>query len=237
MKKAIIIGGTSGIGYGLAKILLDNNYKVAITGIQKKLIQEIQNNQQPNLHVTYLDCKKNNSSLVIPELINWLGGLDLLVFSAGIGNLNKDLGFKVENEANLLNVNGFTEISDWSYRYFMEQGYGHYVAITSLSGIFGSRVAPAYHAAKAYQISYLEGLRQKAKKSKQPVYITDVRPGFVDTPITEGKKTFWSASAEKAGRQIFRLILRKKSVGYVSKRWGAVAGLIKTFPRFLRNRM
>lgn len=237
MKKAIIIGGTSGIGYGLANVLLANNYKVAITGVQQNIIDDLLANEQEYLKVSYLDCKKKNTSLAINELIEWLGGLDLLVFSAGIGNLNKDLGYQVENEANLLNVLGFTEISDWCYRYFLKQGFGHYVAISSLSGIFGSRVAPAYHAAKAYQISYLEGLKQKANKSGKPIYITDVRPGFVDTPITEGKKTFWSASAEKAGKQIYNLICRKKSVGYVSRRWRIIACLIKTIPRCIMDRI
>ena len=237
MKKAIIIGGTSGIGYGLANVLLANNYKVAITGVQQNIIDDLLTSEQEYLNVSYLDCKKKNASLAINELIEWLGGLDLLVFSAGIGNLNKDLGYQVENEANLLNVLGFTEISDWCYRYFLKQGFGHYVAISSLSGIFGSRVAPAYHAAKAYQISYLEGLKQKANKSGKPIYITDVRPGFVDTPITEGKKTFWSASAEKAGKQIYNLICRKKSVGYVSRRWRIIACLIKTIPRCIMDRI
>ncbi len=237
MKKAIIIGGTSGIGYGLANTLLANNYKVAITGVQKDIIEDLNKQQREHLKITYLDCKEKDTSNAIPNLIEWLGGLDLLVFSAGIGNLNKDLGYTVENEANLLNILGFTEITDWSYRYFLKQGYGHYVAISSLSGIFGSRVAPAYHAAKAYQINYLEGLCQKANKSGKPIYITDVRPGFVDTPITEGKKTFWSSSTEKAGKQIFSLIRRKKSVGYISRRWGIIACFIKIVPRSIRNRI
>lgn len=237
MQKAIIIGGTSGIGKAVADELLANNYKVTITGIHNEVIEEIQDLNNNNLKATFLDCKKKDATVALKLLIKQLGGLDLLVFSAGIGNLNKDLGYEVENEANLLNVLGFTEVSDWCYRYFLNQGHGHYVAISSLSGIFGSRVAPAYHAAKAYQISYLEGLRQKANKSGKAIYITDVRPGFVDTAITEGKKTFWSATCVKASSQIFSLIRRKKSVGYVSKRWLFIACFIKILPRWLRNRM
>ena len=170
MRKAIIIGATSGIGKGLADVLIANNYKVTITGIHNDVVEEIQNLNNDNLKATYLDCKQKNTTTYLPKLIKELGGLDLLVFSAGIGNLNKNLGYEVENEANLLNILGFTEVSDWCYRYFLKQGHGHYVAITSLSGIFGSRVAPAYHAAKAYQISYLEGLRQKANKCNKPIF-------------------------------------------------------------------
>lgn len=234
MKKAIVIGGSSGIGYGLTQELLNNGYKVGVTGIEENFILNL---KEDNVKAVCLDCKLNNNPQVITELVDWLGGLDLLVFSAGIGNLNKDLGYSVENEANKLNVLAFTEIIDWSYRYFVKQRKGHLVAVTSLSGLFGSRVAPAYHAAKAYQISYLEGFRQKAKKCGWPIHITDIRPGFVETPITEGKKVFWACTKEKAGKQIFQSIERKKKVAYVSRRWVIVATAIKLLPKFLRNRM
>ena len=42
MKKAIIIGATSGIGKGLAKLLVDNNYTVGITGRRTELLNELQ---------------------------------------------------------------------------------------------------------------------------------------------------------------------------------------------------
>lgn len=237
MKNAIIIGGTSGIGQGLSEVLIDKNYNVGITGIEKTIIEDLNKSDKENFKVKYLDCINDNTSEVISKLVESMGGLDLLIFSAGIGNLNKNLGFEVENNANKLNVLAFTEIADWSYRFFEKQGYGHFVAISSISGLFGSRVAPAYHAAKSYQINYLEGLRQKAKKTGMPIYITDARPGFVDTPITEGKKVFWCASKEKAGKQIFELIKKKKNVGYITKRWGIIAICIKLLPRWVRTRM
>ena len=62
MKKAIIIGGTSGIGFELAKILLDNGYKVGVTGIEKSIIQDLQNSEQKNLVVKYLNCLENEPS-------------------------------------------------------------------------------------------------------------------------------------------------------------------------------
>lgn len=234
MKKAIVIGGSSGIGYGLTQELLFNGYKVGVTGVEKDIIKDL---QQENVKAVYLDCKIGDNPKVITELVDWLGGLDLLVFSAGIGNLNKDLGYSVENEANKLNVLAFTEIIDWTYRFFVKQRKGHLVAVTSISGLFGSRVAPAYHAAKAYQISYLEGFRQKAKKCGWPIHITDIRPGFVETPITEGKKVFWACTKEEAGKQILQSIKRKKKVAYVSRRWIIIATAIKLLPKFLRNRM
>ena len=103
-----------------------------------------------------------------------IGGLDLLILSSGTGDLNEKLDFEIENKTNLLNVNAFTEIVDWTFNYFQKQGKGHLVAISSIAGIRGSRIAPAYNASKAYQINYLEGLRQKATKTKKPIYVHNI---------------------------------------------------------------
>ena len=181
-----------------------------------------------------------NHQKKIKNFIEIVGGLDLLILSAGIGNLNRNRGFDAENKANKLNVLAFTEIADYSYRFFENQGYGHFIAITSVSGLFGSCVAPAYHAAKSYQITYLEGLCQKARKARlagKAIHVTDIRPGYVRTPMTEGKKMFWAATTEKAGKQIYKNIKNKKEFAYVSRRWLIVALLIKALPNWLLIRV
>jgi predicted dinucleotide-binding enzyme len=61
MKKAIIIGATSGIGKGLAKLLADNNYKVGLTGRRTELLNELKNeNPAFEMYVmlgVWIDCK------------------------------------------------------------------------------------------------------------------------------------------------------------------------------------
>ena len=122
-------------------------------------------------------------------------------------------------------------------KFFEKQGYGHFVAISSIAGLFGYRLAPAYHAAKSYQINYLEGLRQRALKSGMPIYVTDVRPGFVDTAMSKGKRRFCILTKEKAAIQIIALIEKRKDIGYCSIRWKVVAIAIKLLPNWMRKRM
>jgi short-subunit dehydrogenase len=98
-------------------------------------------------------------------------------------------------------------------------------------------MAPAYNASKAYQINYLEGLRQKATKTKKPIYVTDIRPGFVDTDMAKGEGQFWVTTKEKAARQIFGIIKRKKGIGYVTKRWWIIAKLLRLIPNEIYKRM
>ena len=111
--------------------------------------------------------------------------------------------------------------------YFKNQGVGHLVNFSSIAGLRGNGDAPAYFASKAFQINYLEGLRLNAYKSGQTIYVTDVRPGFVDTAMALGDGQFWVAPVEKAAKQIFTAIQRKKKVVYVTKRWKLIGILLK----------
>jgi short-subunit dehydrogenase len=237
MKKAIVIGATSGIGNELAQILVQNGYKVGITGRRLAELERLKKRNPEHFTVSSFDCTKENNSKKLNDLVDQIGGLDLLILSSGTGNLNEILDFEIENKSSLLNVNAFTEIVDWTFNYFEKQGNGHLVAISSIAGIRGSRIAPAYNASKAYQIKYLEGLRQKATKVKMPIYVTDIRPGFVDTDMAKGDGQFWVATKEKASRQIVGIIQRKKEIGYVTKRWWVIAKLLWLVPNVIYKRM
>lgn len=171
-------------------MLIDNDYKLGLTGLHTNGIEELRQNNQKQLEVRYFDCTKESSAERITELVASLGGLDLLIFSAGIGHLNGNPGFEVENHANKLNVMAFTEIADWSYRFFEKQGKGHFVAISSIAGLRGYRVSPAYHAAKSYQIRYLEALKQKAYRSGKSICITDIRPASLKQKCLLGRNNF-----------------------------------------------
>jgi short-subunit dehydrogenase len=170
-------------------------------------------------------------------LITELGGLDLMILSSGTGDVNPNLDFEIDRKVIDVNVTGFTNILDWGYNYFEKQAFGHLVAITSVAGIRGSREAPSYSATKSYQIKYLEGLRQKTKKTKKSIFITDIRPGLVDTEMAKGDGLFWVMPVGKVAKQIFKSIKNKKNVVYVTKRWGFIGRLLKILPRFIYIRM
>lgn len=238
MKKAIIIGSTSGIGKELAWILSNNDYQVGITGRRMALLEELQDLKPESIKVLQMDITE--ISLLNDKLERLkikLGGLDLLIICSGIGELNPDLNFNLEKITIDTNVIGFTCIADWAFNYFSTQNAGHLVGISSLAGLRGNRIAPAYNATKAFQINYLEGLRQKAYKMKSSITVTDVRPGFVDTAMAKGDGQFWVASPQKAAKQIFDAIKRKRNVVYVTKRWSIIALLLKFLPRILYNKM
>ncbi|MDP9080059.1 MAG: SDR family NAD(P)-dependent oxidoreductase [Bacteroidota bacterium] len=238
MKKAIVVGASSGIGYQLAVLLAANGYKVGITGRRDQLLLNLQKTNPEQFVVSVFDVTDIiDVPLKLKELTDELGGLDLLVLSSGTGKINPTLDTSIEQGINALNVAGFTAVANWSCNFFQKQGFGHFAAITSIAGIRGSRQAPAYFASKAFQINYLEGLRQKAKQTRLPIYVTDLRPGFVDTDMAAGENLFWVARVEKAARQILNAIDNKRDVAYITKRWRIIAFLFWILPKAIHKRL
>lgn len=238
MKKIIIIGATSGIGRRLAELYAQEDYLIGIIGRRENLLQEICAQHKDKLFYQVCDITRTSSTIAsLESLIKEMGGMDLLIISAGTGELNPELSYQLEEPTLLTNVIGFTNIADWGFRYFEQQMNGHLVSISSVGGIRGSGIAPAYNASKAFQINYMEGLRQKAAKSPASIFTTDIRPGFIDTAMAKGEGLFWVTSVDKAAKQIKKAISSRKKIAYISKRWKYVAALFKLIPSVVYCRM
>jgi len=231
MKKAIVIGATSGIGKSISEILIQNGYAVGITGRRLEILKSLKEKYPDNIYHYQMDVQELSSiETICNNLVHQLGGLDLLIISAGIGDENKSLDFAIENNVIKTNVQGFTCVTDWGMNYFKKQRHGHLVNISSIAGLMGNGEAPSYNATKAFQINYLEGLRLNADKSGTKINVTDVRPGYVDTDMAKGDGLFWVAPVEKAAQQIFNAIKRKRTVIYITKRWRIIGFLLKIIP-------
>ena len=239
MKTAIVFGATSGIGKVLTEILVKDGYKVAITGRRLEKLQELKNQYSNQIEIYQNDIQQvEEVERIFHEIVEKFETIDLIVQSSGVGHINPKLEWAKEVETIKTNVVGVTKLYDLSYNLFRNQNYGHLVGITSIASIRGNRGAPAYFASKAYQKAYLESLYIKTKtiKSKQ-VFITDIRPGFVDTNMALGDGIFWMVSLDKACEQIYSAIKKKKRVAYISKRWAIIAFVLKIAPAWLLKKM
>jgi short-subunit dehydrogenase len=238
MKKAIIVGASSGIGFELAKRLATSGYLVGATGRRFSLLLELQAIMPSRIFPLEMDaCDVNSVEKHLNELTVQLGGLDLLIISAGIGELNPQLDFRLEKQMIDINVSGFTVIADWAFNYFLHLGHGTLATITSIAALRGNRQSPAYSATKSYQLIYLEGLRQKAYRECRQIAIIDIRPGYVDTKMAKGENIFWVSPVTKACDQIIDAIDRKKQVVYITRRWRLIAWAFRLLPGFLHRRL
>ncbi len=237
-KKIIIIGATSGIGQALAEVLAAEGHAVGVTGRREALLQEMKSERPSCYHTAAFDITDTATSIAhLEALISAMGGVDTIVISAGGGDTNAALDFEIEQRMVDLNVRAFTQLADWAFNYFKLRRRGHLAAITSVAGVRGSRQAPGYSASKAYQINYLEGLRQKARNERLDIAVTDICPGFVDTPMAKSPVRFWVSPVDKAAHQIYRGLQKRRKVVYITRRWRLVAGLYRWLPAWLHERM
>ena len=163
-KKAIIIGGTSGIGRGLAEILIDNDWTVGITGRRTELLNEIKENSKNRILIQKHDITEiNNSDEKMESLFSQLKVVDLVIVSSGVSELNQELDWEIENKVIKTNVNGIAKVYEFMFSKLKKQGHGHLVGISSIASLRGNRYCPSYSASKAFQANYLEALRCIAK--------------------------------------------------------------------------
>ena len=238
MKKAIIIGGTSGIGKCLAEILIENNWIVGITGRRTELLQEIKEKSNNRIFIQEHDITEIYcSDEKMESLFIQLKVVDLVIVSAGVSELNQELDWKTEEKVIETNVNGIAKVYEFMFSKFKKQGYGHLVGISSIASLRGNRYCPSYSASKAFQANYLEALRCIAKNEKLDIKITDVQPGFVDTPMAKGEGLFWIAPVKKASNQIYSAILKQKRKVYITKRWRLIVWVMKIAPSWVLEKM
>lgn len=239
MKKMIIIGATSGIGESLARLAIQKGYKAGGTGRRTERLEQLKEELGEQFHFRKMDVvQKMKASSQLLSLIDEMGGMDIIVLNAGISNYPASSIVTMEQEIIDVNVSGFVQLFGEAFQYFRQQGYGQIVGVSSIAGLFGSSRAAPYSASKAFISTYMQAYRQRCNNADYNITITDVKPGFVKSEMTEGKRgMFWVAETEKAVKQMLSDIEKKKSYSYVTRRWRFVAWLIKLTPNWIIDRL
>ena len=232
MKRAIIIGATSGIGQEVAKCLLLEGWQIGIAGRRQSALETLQQAAPEQIEIQALDVTREDAAEKLNMLIDKVGGMDLFLLSSGIGFQNMKLDMEVELNTARTNVEGFTRMVDTAFAYFRKNGGGHLAVISSIAGTKGLGVAPAYSATKRFQNTYIDALEQLAHLQKLNIHFTDIRPGFVATDLlNDGKRYPMLMKADKVGWHIARALKRKKRVAVIDWRYRILVFFWKMIPR------
>ncbi len=238
MKKAIIIGASSGIGKELARILSKDHYILGLAARRVELLHQLQEELDTDTIVEYIDISRPDEAMSrLSSLIAEMKDINIIIITSGTGYINNDLDWQKEKDTIDVNVSGVTSMINVSLKYFIKKNSGQLVVISSVAALRGGRDCPAYNASKSYISNYLEGIRCKVKKDDLNITVTDIRPGLVDTEMAKGDGLFWVQPVEKVARQIYAKIKKKKDVAYVTKRWRIIAFILKYLPDWLFNKI
>lgn len=233
-KNAVIVGASSGIGKEVAKLLLKDGWRLGVAARREEPLLELKQTAPEQVEVMNLDVTLPNAGERLLQLIDNLGGMQLYFHASGVGWQNRNLEEKIELETMQTNAVGFARMVGTAYRYFAEKGEGHIAAITSIARTKGLGPAPAYSATKALQSTYLEALEQQAHQRGLKIRFTDIRPGFVKTPLLGDAADYpMLMSVEKVARSIVRAIYKHKHVRVIDYRYRILVFFWKLIPRFI----
>lgn len=237
MKRAIIIGASSGIGREVSKLLLADGWFIGVAARREDKLLELKEIRPDMVEVMPMDVTSENAPQGLLGLIKRMGGLNLFFYASGVGRQNAKLDVHTEMDTVSVNVVGFTRMIDTVFNYMAENSGGDIAVISSIAGTKGLGVAPSYSATKAYQNTYIQALEQLSNMRRLHIRFTDIRPGFVDTPLLAGGHYPMLMDASFVARKIVGAINRRKHVVIIDWRYRVLVFLWKLLPGKIWRRM
>lgn len=241
MKRIVVIGASSGIGERIARDFARVGCQVAVAARREEPLKALHDSYPDRVVYKAIDVTAVDAVERFLDLIEMNNGMDYLVYCAGVG-FNDPLLVDAKTTSILrTNVLGMARITAAAYNYYKDTANvtpGHIAVITSVAGDRPLGVAAAYSASKAFQQRFLGALEQLARQQHVNVKITDVRPGFVDTPLLDGSRRYpMTMSVGHVAPLVEEAVLRGRRVAYIDSRWGVVAALWRLIPGPLWRRI
>ena len=242
MKRAIVVGATSGIGREVARLLANEGWQIGIAGRREDMLQSLQA-EFPVGQVKYavLDVTEAEAPTHLQTLIDEMGGMDLYFHSSGIGSQNANLEPEIEIRTARTNGEGFVRMVTWAFNYLKEhatrENRGHIAVISSIAGTKGIGIAPAYSATKQFQNCYIQALTQLAHIQDLPISFTDIRPGFVATDLLRDAHYPMLMKAEPVAREIIYALKHRKRIRIIDWRYRLLVFVWRLIPRLIWERL
>ena len=181
-----ITGASSGIGAELAKIYSHRGIKLILSSRNVRALERVKSEcyYPENIKILPIDL---NDFYAAPDLVkkayNIFGRIDILINNAGVSqrSLIVDTQFDVLKKLIEINYLGTVALSRALLPFFLKQGFGHYVVVSSVMGKYGSPFRSGYSAAKHALHGFFDVMRMEHQKDN--INVTIICPGFVRTPI------------------------------------------------------
>ncbi len=231
------MGATSGIGLQLLKLYIRRDLVLGIAARNAQVLEQLSTVSEGRVYSSVIDVCADDAPEKLLALIEGMGGLDLYIHSSGQGFYNPELDASKDLATVHCNVEGFVRCIDTIYAYFAKQGSGHIAAISSVAGTKGLGMAASYSSSKAFQQRYLQSLRQLSRVKGLDICVTDIQPGFVDTPLLKQKSFPLLMPVERVADEIIKAIDRRKRTWIIDWRYRLLVFGWKLLPNWLWERL
>lgn len=211
-KVAYITGGTKGVGYGIAKILLENGISVAFSGRKKEDVEKVEKElKQYSTNVLGLisDVKNlNNESNAVKSIIEKFGRLDFVIANAGLGIFKPvdELSSEEWNEMIETNLTGVFHTLKASVEE-LKKTEGYYITISSLAGANFFENGAGYNASKFGVVGFTQAAMIDLRKYN--IKSTVIMPGSVATNFNgniPSEKDAWKIQPDDMGNLVLDIL-------------------------------
>lgn len=191
-KTVMITGASSGIGRGLALELGRRGAKLGLVARRADLLDEIVAEVEAGgskalaLPASVEDAGAMRAAA--ERLRTELGAIDVMIANAGVGTTSDAAELDASEVARIFGVNVIGAASSVAavLPEMVKRGSGQIVAISSLAAYRGLPKSASYGASKAAVSAFFESLRLDLQP--RGIYVTIIHPGFIKTPLTEGRQ-------------------------------------------------
>jgi short-subunit dehydrogenase len=243
MKKIIIMGATSAIAKAVARIYaIKGSELYLIARNEERLIamqKDLKVRGAPQVHIQLLDVNNIEAhGNIILKAFAVLERVDIILIAHGSLPEQKKCQQDINLMLKALNTNAISTTSLLSLfaNQLEAQKSGQLAVITSVAGDRGRQSNYIYGSAKGMVSIFLQGLRNRLHKSN--VSVLDIKPGFIDTPMTAHieKGALW-AKPEVVAQSIVKAIDKKKYTLYTPSFWQLIMSIIKRIPEPVFKRL
>ncbi len=186
MKKAIITGATSGIGYEIAIILAQQNYNLLLVSRNKQKLDDIKSDfeNKYNIEVYFLISdlsEEGESKKVYDYAVSKKTNIEILVNNSGYGLYGEHSDASVEKINNMLNLNiiALTELCGYFGKLMKQNKSGKILNVASVAAYQPTPYFAAYGASKSYVLNFSEALAKELEDYN--VSVTCLSPGATKT--------------------------------------------------------
>ena len=213
--KALITGGSSGIGKSIAKELYNMGHEVILVARDKKKLEEAKKEIGNTVEIIAADISNmDNCTKLYNKLKN--KNIDILINSAGIGLHGKFINDDVDKQLNMidLNIKATQILTRLFLKDFIKKSSGYILNIASTAAFSPGPLMASYFASKAYVLRLTEAISEEIRQENSNVYIGCLCPGPVDTSFNDklGVKFNKAQNSDELAKYAIKKMFDKKTV-------------------------